>query len=200
MSSWLFSCSGLWYSSPGLSTLGANEDGRYPTTTLYSTTALPSSFLLISLLWFPLDSLFVSSLPFFMIWGFFKAASNLSLSLSAILCKDRLGILWQIWDFLGAPNLGSNLLVWARAERIGIDQMSASIYYLLRTIFAPGFLRNPLEARQWASLFIWSRNWFPWTLILFFGKMFWAATRTEIGWWESSFISWELCTEFSLES
>lgn len=50
MSSWLFSCSGLWYSSLGPSTLGANEDGRYPTTTLYSTTALLSSFLLLSLL------------------------------------------------------------------------------------------------------------------------------------------------------
>jgi hypothetical protein len=139
-----------------------------------------------------------------MIWGFFKAASHLSLSLSrslcVILCKDRLGILWQIWDFLGAPNLGSNLLVLSKSRKVGIDQMSAAIYYLLRTIFAPGFLRNLLEARQWASLFIWSRTWFSWTLILFFGKMFWAATRIEIGWWESSFISGELCTEFSLES
>jgi hypothetical protein len=32
-----------------------------------SFTALQSSFLLVSLLWFPLDSLFASSLPFFMI-------------------------------------------------------------------------------------------------------------------------------------
>ncbi len=47
-----------------------------------SFTALQSSFLLLSLLWFPLDSVFVSSLPFFMIWGFSKAASNLSLCLS----------------------------------------------------------------------------------------------------------------------
>jgi hypothetical protein len=56
-----------------------------------------------------------------MIWGFSKAASNLSLclslSLSVILCKERLGILWQIWDFLGAPNLGSNLLVLSKSRK-----------------------------------------------------------------------------------
>jgi hypothetical protein len=59
---------------------------------------LQSSFLLLSLLWFPLDSLFVSSLPFFMIWGFFKAASNLSLCLSLSSCAKKD---WEFHDRFG---------------------------------------------------------------------------------------------------
>jgi hypothetical protein len=61
---------------------------------------LQSSFLLLSLLWFPLDSLFVSSLPFFMIWGFFKAASNLSLSLSLSLSSCATTD-WEFYDRFG---------------------------------------------------------------------------------------------------